>query len=1103
MDCHPALHPTIVAFKELIRTVQSNRSVALFLDLHGHSKLKNSFIYGCDVSAQPEKYSKYLASVLSEDEINQRRIFCRIFPKILCTMSKSSTSNGYFSYRDCSFNIDKSKFGTGRVVSWRDLGVMASYTIEMSFCGNGDNTEKKTLRKCFDGTGGGVNSAGQSAKGKIPPRPVKKKKPKKAKRRKSKFAPNEGENFDLLSTMQGANSNEKDEEGGDDDANEEEDDEIIADQEEVAEDPPVLTSTSTKSVNFSSSEPSKSAKTTVVPLDSSVLNLLDSYKTAVHYQKVDLFTMGKHICQAMYHFANLTHADMEYEKELIIQYDRDTRERQRKEQLEKQLMMKYPVSSNNFSVNSSSQSINTGNGNPSGPSTSQNSQSFQSQQQQDNQMQQVPQLASSSSNAASIGMNNLKKESSIKEIEEIDYIRQAIDKLYGETKTVIPEISHASTPSPLLSDEFKLSARESFDVSSSTKNVSESTTTSTVGIAVSSPIKGRNLPPLSSLPASQQQQQKQSYQHHHLRLIGDENIDGNNEFNDDEGSDNESEDSNNAGDNTGDGIDPVTGELLDPNNMNGGNMTTSTKSTGANNTGKDNKDNLQEIFASYLENSTFDVFQNNMTLRALTKNGVFHMNAIQSLIQSYANEFSIEKSTQNIGFRIKCELAIRKLLKLDDHSLPIQMNNLLEEEADSGDESESNPSVDNQPTSRLLRAVSSNDTSLLSLNNVVSALKQVIRKKKHKELLLKKKRDKKLALKLMKQAEMARKLALENERLRKEKEDKSKGQRPFSANASKSEKKRRGIHSSLPKFAPLYRMAPVEGPKINVPVQIKLMNFKDFDPKNPNNKKGNTPPIWSQINTVFYDDDQNNTNNLANYQIFDPQPPEPNPNPLLQQIPKPRKSSIYLNPNNNRGSHSAGGALFANNEGGQQYWQPKASSPTNAEYFTSETANNSPRARSAMTNAMNDANIVYAPPMDLTPTMLLRTSLTSGNGARRQSTNYSFKEVSFDLNNEAANPSNVNMRRITNPNTPEGIVQTFGILPATYSAASPTANSTAEQTSTQASAQPQSQNPTQQPPFFRPPPQFQSIINTTAAANAPDKTGSPRSGKVRRSTISI
>lgn len=142
------LHPTIKAVKDLLTHLQSTRGVLLYIDLHGHSRKKNCFVYGCDVALQPEKWTKY-EPIMSPEELTARRIFSRIFPKVLSMVSNCHTG-GYFSFKDCSFKVQKSKAGTGRVISWKTFGIQAAYTVELSFCGNGNNDEAHILRTAID-----------------------------------------------------------------------------------------------------------------------------------------------------------------------------------------------------------------------------------------------------------------------------------------------------------------------------------------------------------------------------------------------------------------------------------------------------------------------------------------------------------------------------------------------------------------------------------------------------------------------------------------------------------------------------------------------------------------------------------------------------------------------------------------------------------------------------------------------------------------------------------------------------------------------------------------------------------------------------------------
>jgi hypothetical protein len=111
-------HPTIWYTKQMIKEMAQERDTFLFCDLHGHSRKRNMFIYGC------------------ADKEN--RIACRIFPRVLCKISES------FSFEDCNFAIQKSKEATARVVLFKQFGLINSYTLESSFMGSnfGTNNNK-------------------------------------------------------------------------------------------------------------------------------------------------------------------------------------------------------------------------------------------------------------------------------------------------------------------------------------------------------------------------------------------------------------------------------------------------------------------------------------------------------------------------------------------------------------------------------------------------------------------------------------------------------------------------------------------------------------------------------------------------------------------------------------------------------------------------------------------------------------------------------------------------------------------------------------------------------------------------------------------------
>jgi hypothetical protein len=85
--------------------------VSLYVDIHGHSRKCNMFMYGCS--------SKHPGLRLKE----------RVFPFLLHNESLM------FSYDDCNFKVQRCKESAARVVSWRELAIPNSYTLEMSLGG--------------------------------------------------------------------------------------------------------------------------------------------------------------------------------------------------------------------------------------------------------------------------------------------------------------------------------------------------------------------------------------------------------------------------------------------------------------------------------------------------------------------------------------------------------------------------------------------------------------------------------------------------------------------------------------------------------------------------------------------------------------------------------------------------------------------------------------------------------------------------------------------------------------------------------------------------------------------------------------------------------
>lgn len=102
------MHPTIFFTKSMMRHLLNDREVVLYIDLHGHSRKKNVFMYGNSESGSIRE---------------------KIFPGLLCRDSEC------FNFDDCCFKVQKSKESTARVVTYRELSIVNAFTLEASFCG--------------------------------------------------------------------------------------------------------------------------------------------------------------------------------------------------------------------------------------------------------------------------------------------------------------------------------------------------------------------------------------------------------------------------------------------------------------------------------------------------------------------------------------------------------------------------------------------------------------------------------------------------------------------------------------------------------------------------------------------------------------------------------------------------------------------------------------------------------------------------------------------------------------------------------------------------------------------------------------------------------
>ena len=109
-------HPTIYYTKRLLRVLQHNFDVVFFCDFHGHSVKQNAFIYGC-------------AHLPHSEAALRENLFVQLVPAL------AAQASPWFSWPDSRFRVEPSREGTGRVVAFKELKVLCSYTLETSFFG--------------------------------------------------------------------------------------------------------------------------------------------------------------------------------------------------------------------------------------------------------------------------------------------------------------------------------------------------------------------------------------------------------------------------------------------------------------------------------------------------------------------------------------------------------------------------------------------------------------------------------------------------------------------------------------------------------------------------------------------------------------------------------------------------------------------------------------------------------------------------------------------------------------------------------------------------------------------------------------------------------
>jgi len=118
------LHPSIYYTKSLIKYLNKklhqpevkSGGVVLFTDIHGHNKNMDIFMYGCIVERDYANHEGNMIIKSVPDGVD------RLIP--------------VFSSQKCRFALERDKAETGRIVVFREFGILNSYTLECSYHGS-------------------------------------------------------------------------------------------------------------------------------------------------------------------------------------------------------------------------------------------------------------------------------------------------------------------------------------------------------------------------------------------------------------------------------------------------------------------------------------------------------------------------------------------------------------------------------------------------------------------------------------------------------------------------------------------------------------------------------------------------------------------------------------------------------------------------------------------------------------------------------------------------------------------------------------------------------------------------------------------------------
>ncbi|EAY01263.1 Clan MC, family M14, Zinc carboxypeptidase-like metallopeptidase [Trichomonas vaginalis G3] len=108
----PAIQPIVCKIKDFIFQSAKERTIAAYIDFHGHSRLHGTFAYGCPNDDNPNLRDKE-----------------KLFPRMLAFLCDT------FSWSNCVFSIPPGRKAASRIVVRTQADVVQSFTIETSFGG--------------------------------------------------------------------------------------------------------------------------------------------------------------------------------------------------------------------------------------------------------------------------------------------------------------------------------------------------------------------------------------------------------------------------------------------------------------------------------------------------------------------------------------------------------------------------------------------------------------------------------------------------------------------------------------------------------------------------------------------------------------------------------------------------------------------------------------------------------------------------------------------------------------------------------------------------------------------------------------------------------